>query len=63
MVEKQVYKLELPKKKEFITPEQNTTKKKQIDNNVTKLDTGNNNIKKYKVKPIHNSIIYTKKLE
>lgn len=35
--------------------------KKQVDKNATKLNTDNNNRKKYKAKAIFNSSIYTKK--
>lgn len=43
--------------------EQNTTKKRQIDENLTNLDVGNNNNRKYKVKAICNNAIYAKELK
>lgn len=43
--------------------EQNTTRKEQVDENTTELDTGKDESRKYKVKAIYNSMVYTKDLE
>ena len=65
-VEKQAYKLKLPKKYRFYNVfhvsllEQNTIKKGQVDNNITKLDTGDNDSKMYKVGAIWDNAIYAK---
>ena len=41
--------------------EKDTIKKKQVDeNNIIKLDTGDNKSRKYKVKVICNNIVYAK---
>lgn len=41
---------------------QNITKKELIDKNITKLDIGINESKKFKIKAICNNSIYTKEL-
>ena len=44
--------------------EQNITRKRQVDeNNVAKLDAGNNKSGGYKMEVIYNSTVYTKKSE
>ena len=43
--------------------EQDTTKKGQVDKNVTKLETGDNKGNKYKVEPIWDSAVYRKESE
>lgn len=43
--------------------ELNITKKRQVNKNVMKLDTGNNDSKKYKREAIQNNTIYIKKSE
>ena len=43
--------------------EQNTTKKEQVDKNVTKLEFKVGNSKKYKVEAIWNSAVYAYKIE
>ena len=65
-VEKQAYKLKLPRKWRIhdifhvSLLEQDTTRKRQVDENATKLDAGDNNSGKYKMKSICNSAVYAK---
>ena len=40
--------------------ESNNTKKRQTNENATKLNAGDKNNRKYKVKVIYNSTVYTK---
>ena len=40
--------------------ERNTTKKRQVDENATELDTNDNNSGKYKVKAICDNAVYAK---
>ena len=67
-IEKQAYKLKLPKKKRVYKIfhmsliEQNNTKKGQMSKKVPELDTGNEDSKKYKVEAIWNSTVYANKL-
>ena len=64
-MEKQAYKLKLPKKWRIhdvfhvLLLEQDTTKNWQVDKNVTKFEAGND--KKYKVEGIQDSAVYIKK--
>ena len=57
-LEKQAYKLEPPKKWRIydvfyiLLLEQNTTKKKQMDENVTKLNAGDNKNEEYEIEAI-----------
>ena len=66
-VEKQVYKLELPKKWKIHDVfhvsllEQDTTKK-EWDDNAVELDTGDNS-REYKVEAIWDSVVYARELE
>ena len=41
--------------------EQDITRKGQVDENMTKLDIGNDESKKYKVEAICDSVVYAKK--
>ena len=67
LVEKQTYKFELLKKWKIHNvfhvslPEEDTTKKEQVDENVTEFETGSND-KKYKMERICDSAVYAKKL-
>ena len=60
---KKTYKLELPRKWKIynvfhvLLRKQDITKKKRVDNNIRKLNAGNNG-KEYKIKAIWNSIVY-----
>ena len=64
---KQAYKFELPKKWRIhdvfhVSPlEQDTTKKRWVDKNMTEFEAGSND-KKYKIEGIQDSAVYTKKL-
>ena len=69
LVGKQAYKLELLKKWKIHNVfyvsllEQDTTRKEQIDENVTELEFDAGDNKKYKIEAIWDSAIYTMKLE
>ena len=64
LVGKQAYKLELLKKWRIynifhvLLLEQDTTRKEQVDENITELEFNAGNSKKYKVKVIENSMLY-----
>ena len=65
-VEKQVYKLELPKKWKIndmfhvLLLEQDIIRKGWVDKNTTELNTGNNS-RKYRVEAIQDSTVYAQK--
>ena len=67
-IEKQAYKLKLLKKWRIydvfhmLLLEQNTTKKRQVYENVTELNTGNENSREYKIEAICNSTVYAREL-
>ena len=69
LINKQAYKLELPKKQRVYNMfyvsllEQNTIKNERVDENVTKLEFDAGDKEKYKVKAIRDSAIYVKKSE
>ena len=66
-IEKQAYKLELPKKWRIHDVfymsllEQDTTKKGRVDENTTELDTGDNDSEECKVEVIWDSAVYARK--
>ena len=66
---KQAYKLEFPKKWKVHNVfhmsllEQNITKKKRVDEDVTELDTSNDKSGKYKVEAICDSMVYVRESE
>ena len=69
LVGKQAYKLELSKKWRIYDVfyvsllEQNTTRKEQVDKNVTELEFNNGNSEAYEVEAIKDSAVYAKKLK
>ena len=69
LVEKQAYKLELPKKWKihnvFHVPllEQDTTRKERVDEKVTELDFEAGNSEEYEVEAIRNSTVYARESE
>ena len=68
-VGKQAYKLELPKKWRIHNVfhvsllEQDTTRKEQVDKNVTKLEFDAGDSKEYKMEAIRDSAVYTMELK
>lgn len=68
-VKKQAYKLKLPKKWRIhdifhvLLLKQNTTRKKQVEENVTQLEFRASDHEEYKIEGICNNIIFAKELE
>ena len=69
LVGKQAYKLEIPKRWKMQNAfhvsllEQDTTKKKRVDKQITELDLEVGNSKEYEVEAIWNSAVYASKSE
>ena len=69
LINKQAYKLELPKKWRVHNVlymsllEQNTNRERQVSEKVPELNDGNKDSKKYKMEAIWNSVIYAKEVK